>query len=216
MYKARLEYDSCEQRLEWRYDWLDSVFVYRCAKYLTQKIVNDTALYLIEPCLLQGFFVGPRYEEQMLLGCAEYTIVCFHATKALMIPEVYYGSHQELKDWQEKRRFYNMIEFILSGSASFNGYGKEYIQIFKKIVTESNEVSPYYTQFRSIINSYSDMDLARITKMQEDEMVSVLLQGVANGEKKAKLTYSFMLLTGQFVEKNEEMGAKILSDLLSL
>ena len=32
--------------------------------------------------------------------------------------------------------------------------------------------------------------------------------------KKSQMTYAFMLITGQFVERNEELGREILSTLL--
>ncbi len=60
------------------------------------------------------------------------------------------------------------------------------------------------------------MDLSRITEEQAATMVQILLQGIANGEKKSQLTYAFMLLTGQFVEKDEELGEQLLSMLLLL
>ena len=67
-----------------------------------------------------------------------------------------------------------------------------------------------------MLDSYSDIDLARISKWQEAELVNILLQGIANGEKKSQLTYAFMLLTGQFVDRNETKGNEILSQLVGL
>lgn len=67
-----------------------------------------------------------------------------------------------------------------------------------------------------MLDSYSDIDLARISKWQEAELVNILLQGIANGEKKSQLTYAFMLLTGQFVDRNEKKGNEILSQLVGL
>ena len=58
------------------------------------------------------------------------------------------------------------------------------------------------------------MELARISKAEEKEFINILLEGVKYGEKKSQLTYAFMLLTGQFVDKNEILGQKILNDLL--
>ena len=108
-----------------------------------------------------------------------------------------------------------MIRMILSPQTRVFSFGEQINKAINKVLVESDIESPFYIQFRSLLDSYSDIELARITKKQEREFVSVLLQGVANGEEKAELTYSFMLLTGQFVEKNEELGSKILSDLLS-
>ena len=72
----------------------------------------------------------------------------------------------------------------------------------------SDEQAPYYTQFRKKLSDYSDIALARITKEQEKELENLLLLGITNGEKKSELKYSFMLLTGQFVEKNEKIGQR--------
>lgn len=215
MFRMRLESDSEDCPLEWHYGWDDTTFVVKSAEYLKNRIEQDTALSLIEPCLLERYVLEPRYDEQILLACIEYAIDKFHIRNAFVIPEIYYGNHQELADWQEKRRFYEMIKFILLNPKFFYCFDKETNNILNRIIKESNNRSPYYAQYRTIVESYSDMELARITKHQQDEMVDVLLQGVANGEKIAELTYSFMLLTGQFVEKNEELGSKILSDLLS-
>ena len=77
-----------------------------------------------------------------------------------------------------------------------------------------DEQAPYYTQFRKKLSDYSDIALARITKEQEKELENLLLLGITNGEKKSELKYSFMLLTGQFVEKNEKVGKEILCGLL--
>lgn len=77
-----------------------------------------------------------------------------------------------------------------------------------------DEQAPYYTQFRKKLSDYSDIALARITKEQEKELENLLLLGITNGEKKSELKYSFMLLTGQFVEKNEKVGKEILYGLL--
>ena len=45
-------------------------------------------------------------------------------------------------------------------------------------------------------------------------ILSILHQETANGEKKSQLTYAFMLLTGQFVEKDEKLGNELLSGVL--
>ena len=93
-------------------------------------------------------------------------------------------------------------------------FGDNVNKKLNNILAESNESSPYYVQFENKLNAYSDMDLSRITEEQAATMVQILLQGIANGEKKSQLTYAFMLLTGQFVEKDEILGHKILNDLL--
>ena len=69
-------------------------------------------------------------------------------------------------------------------------------------------------RFRNKLDGYSDMDLARISKEQEAELANILLQGMAKGEKKSQMTYAFMLLTGQFVEKDEDLGNELLRKLL--
>ena len=79
----------------------------------------------------------------------------------------------------------------------------------------SDEESYYYVQFRELINSYSDIQLARLTNAQKEDLVSILLLGIENGDKKAELTYSFMLLTGQLVEQDEKLGKELLSKLLT-
>ena len=95
-------------------------------------------------------------------------------------------------------------------------FGDNVNKKLNNILAESNESSPYYVQFENKLNAYSDMDLSRITEEQAATMVQILLQGIANGEKKSQLTYAFMLLTGQFVEKDEELGEQLLSMLLLL
>ena len=82
------------------------------------------------------------------------------------------------------------------------------------IIAEKQENSHYYLLFRSMLDSYSNIDLARITKEQEKVLVNIILQGIASGEKKSQMIYAFMLLTGQFVEKNDIIGNEILSGLL--
>ena len=67
-----------------------------------------------------------------------------------------------------------------------------------------------------MIDCYSDIELARISKAQEQKLADVLRVGIAQGDKKAELTYSFMLLTGLFVDKNESLGYEILHSLLKI
>lgn len=217
MHSIKLEYNPTEQKMEWHCGWIDSVFARKSAEYLSLMIVQDTALYLIDPCLLHRFVTTPepRYDEDILLLGAEYAICNFHAKEAILVPELYYDYHKELENAQKNQRFYSMIKFILTGSMYFGGFDKTLQKKFKTIVTNSDNSSLYYVQFRNVFNSYSDMDLARISKDQEEELVNILRIGAANGEKKSQLTYAFMLITGQFVEKDEVLGNEILSRLLN-
>ena len=130
-----------------------------------------------------------------------------------MIPELYYLG-KEANDWQEKLQFYEMTKFVISNSKKIRNFDKETNKKINAILAEPNELSPYYMRFRSKLDGYSDMELARITKVQEAELVNILLQGIANGEKKSQMTYAFMLLTGQFVEKDEALGNELLRKLL--
>ena len=107
-----------------------------------------------------------------------------------------------------------MTKFVISNSKKIRNFDKETNKKINAILAEPNELSPYYMRFRSKLDGYSDMELARITKVQEAELVNILLQGIANGEKKSQMTYAFMLLTGQFVEKDEALGNELLRKLL--
>ena len=93
-------------------------------------------------------------------------------------------------------------------------FGDNVNKKLNNILAESNESSPYYSQFKAYLNSLSDLELARITEEQTATIVKTLLVGVTEGEKMSQMTYAFMLLTGQFVEKDEILGHKILNDLL--
>lgn len=93
-------------------------------------------------------------------------------------------------------------------------FGDNVNKKLNNILAESNESSPYYVQFENKLNAYSDMDLSRITEEQTATIVNTLLVGMAEGEKMSQMTYAFMLLTGQFVEKDEILGHQILNDLL--
>ena len=57
--------------------------------------------------------------------------------------------------------------------------------------------------------------MARISKEEEKELVNILLKGIEQGEKKSQITYAFMLLTGQFVEKDEILGQEILNTVFN-
>lgn len=193
----------------------DSIFACKCAQYLAHLIINDTALHLVDQCLFMAFmFNHQKYNEQFLVECAEKSIAIYHAKQAVLIPELYYGEHKEVINSQEKKRFYEMVSFILSGPRYMRNFDKEANKKINAILAESNESSPCYVQFRKKLDDYSDMDLARITKEQEKELVSILLAGIANGEKKCQMTYSFMLLTGQFVEKDDKHGNELLFELV--
>ncbi len=193
----------------------DSILACRCVEYMTQKVVSDTALYLMHEYLLPSYLAaGHDTIVHMLLNCAEYAVVAFHSRQALSITGLHYYNHEEIVNRQEKMRFYSMMEYILLNVKYFNGFDIETKCQLKKITGLQDVESPYFLKFRRLLDSYSDIDLARITDEQEQEMVSILQRGIANGEKKAELTYSFMLQTGQFLEKNEDLGTKILFDLL--
>jgi len=212
----RLQYDSIYEQLEWQIGWDDSVYVCKYVDYLTQRIVQDTALSLIEDYLENAYLLlfHHEYAVRRLLDCAEYSIVRFHSRSGYLIPELCY-LEKETNDRQKKLQIYEMIKFVIFGSENVRDFDKEANKKINVIIAESNESSPYYVQFRTKLDSYSDMELARITKVQEAELVNILLQGIANGEKKSQLTYAFMLMTGQFVEKDQALGNEILSDLIA-
>ena len=213
----RLRYDHNQQQYEWYPGWGDSLYVCKYVDYLTQRIVQDTALSLIEDYLENAYVLlfHHEYAVRRLLDCAEYSIVRFHSRSGYLIPELCYLG-KEANDWQEKLQFYEMTKFVIFGSENVRNFDKEANKKINAILAEPNELSPYYMRFRSKLDGYSDMELARITKVQEAELVNILLQGIANGEKKSQLTYAFMLLTGQFVDRNEKKGNEILSQLVGL
>ena len=207
--------DSNRQEMVWIVGWSDSAFVCKCAKYLRQLIINDTALHLVEPCLLQAFLFNHKsYSASIILECAEQAITVFHARNVFLIPNMYYCNHEEIDNRQEKSQFYEMVEMILSPQKYVYTFDKDTNKKINAILAESNESSPYYMRFRSKLDGYSDMELARISKEQEAELIDILHQGIANGEKKSQLTYAFMLLTGQFVEKDEKLGNELLFGLI--
>jgi len=211
----RLQYDSIYEQLEWQIGWDDSVYVCKYVDYLTQRIVQDTALSLIEDYLENAylFLFHHEYAVRRLLDCSEYSIVRFHSRSGYLIPELCYLG-KETNDWQEKLQFYEMTKFVISNSKKIRNFDKDTNKKINAILAEPNELSPYYMRFRSKLDGYSDMELARITKVQEAELVNIILQGIANGEKKSQLTYAFMLMTGQFVEKDQVLGNELLRKLL--
>lgn len=215
MFNTKLVCDSSGQEMEWIEGWSDSVFVCKCAKYLQRLIVCDTALHLLNPCLLETFLINQKYKELIVVECAEQAVTFFHARQAILIPKLYYFNHKEIDSWQENWQFYEMVEMILIPQKHVYIFEETTNKKVDAILAESNELSPYYVQFRKILDGYTDMDLARITEEQEKELVGILHEGIAHGEKKCQMTYAYMLLTGQFVEKDEESGKQLLSTLLS-
>ena len=217
MFGMRLEYNDEEQQFEWKYGWQDSIFMCKNAEFLTQTILRDTAMSLIEPCLLEAYVIYSstyyKYGESILLEGAEKIIANFHA-RDIFIPHQYYWNHKEVNNWQEKLRFYDMVRVILTPVKYVFHFDKKEKSKYDRILNESNENSPCYASFRSRLDSMSNLERARITKEQESELIKILLQGIANNEKKSQLTYAFMLLTGQFVDKDEKLGCEILSRLL--
>lgn len=219
IYNMKLEYDSTEQKMVWREGWNDSVFTYKCATYLTQKIVCDTALQLIEPYLLESYLINhQRSYARIFLECAEYSIAHFHSRNVILIPELYYFNHHEKEDWQKRLNYYKMIEFILHGTKYcqlfVNNNDNDSVQLINKLITKTNDAFPYFVQYRDIIDSKNDLELARISETQEREIVDILIKGMENGDRKAVLTYAFMLITGQFVSQDEMKGKSMLLDLL--
>lgn len=213
---SRLGYDYNQKQYEWHPGWGDSLYVCKYVNNITHQIVQDTALSLIENYLENAYLLlfHHEYAVRRLLDCTEYSIVRYHSRSGYLIPELCYLG-KEANDWQEKLQFYEMTKFVISSPKHFRFlyFAKDINKKFDSIIAESNESSPYYSQFRSMLDSYSDMELARITKVQEAELVNILFQGIANGEKKSQMTYAFMLLTGQFVEKDEALGNELLRKL---
>jgi hypothetical protein len=212
----RLGYDYNQKQYEWYPGWGDSLYVCKYVNYITHQIVQDTALSLIENYLENAYLLlfHHEYAVGQLLNCAEFSIACFHSRHGYLVPDLYYHG-KEANDWQEKLQFYEMTKFVISNSKKIRNFDKDTNKKINAILAEPNELSPYYMRFRSKLDGYSDMELARITKVQEAELVNILLQGIANGEKKSQLTYAFMLMTGQFVEKDQALGNEILSDLIA-
>mgnify|MGYP006872973606 CR=1 FL=1 len=208
----RLRYEPSSQQYEWYPGWEDSLYACKYAQYISQKIIQDTATYLINHYLENAyvFLYTYEYATLILLNSAEYAIERFHSRSGYLIPYLYYNK-KETSDWQEKLRFYEMTEFVVSSSEKMLNFDKDTNKKINAILAEPDDLSPEYTRFRNLLNGYSDMDLVRISIEQKEELVHILLQGIANGEKKAQLTYAFMLLTGQFVETNEKLGKQLLS-----
>lgn len=215
MFNTRLIYDSEKQTIEVHHGWDDSTFVCNCALYLQQLIISDTTLRLIYPCLFEAFLINHmNYSGPILLDCAEKAINAFHSREAILIPELYYYNHREINTWQERRQFYEMVKVILMPLKYVYTFDDMINMKFNSILAEPDSPSSYYAQFRSFVDGYTDLELARINKDQEKEIVNILLQGIAHGEKKSQLTYAFMLITGQFVEQDEELGKEILFKIL--
>ena len=215
MNKWKLDYDSIEKKLNWTLGCNDSLFLCRTTEYITQKIICDTALHLVDFLLYDACqLCFPQYDKDIRINAAEYAVKQFHSRKAVAIPYRYYINHKELSNWQEQLRLYGMIEFILDEPKRLWCFEKELNLKINKIIAVPNDQTVYYKQFRNLISKYSDMELARISKAEEKEFINILLEGVKYGEKKSQLTYAFMLLTGQFVNNDEVLGQKILDKLL--
>ena len=105
---------------------------------------------------------------------------------------------------------YNVFKIIEDNKSNNIDEGNTNKQL-NSIIAESTGNSKYYNKFRNFINSLTDNELARITLEEKEYISNILLQGIQNQEKKSIMTYAFLLLTGQFTEKNEELGKKLLS-----
>ena len=213
----RLGYDCNREQYEWYPGWEDSLYVCKYVDYLTQQIIQDTMLYLIKDYLEEVylFLFQDEYAVGRLLNCAEYAIEKYHSRSGYLLPELYYYNKKEsIADWQGKLQYFEMIKFILLQKKLVCYFDEDVNKKLNNIVAESNETSPYYSQFKAYLNSLSDLELARITEEQTATIVKTLLVGVAEGEKMSQMTYAFMLLTGQFIEKDEVLGHQILNDLL--
>lgn len=213
----RLGYDCNREQYEWYPGWEDSLYVCKYVDYLTQQIIQDTMLYLIKDYLEEVylFLFQDEYAVGRLLNCAEYAIEKYHSRSGYLLPELYYYNKKEsIADWQGKLQYFEMIKIILLQKKLVCYFDEDVNKKLNNIVAESNETSPYYSQFKAYLTSLSDFELARITEEQTATIVKTLLVGMAEGEKMSQMTYAFMLLTGQFVEKDEILGHKILNDLL--
>ena len=207
------------QQYEWYPGWGDSLYVSKYVEYMFQKIVQDTAIHLIDEYLCEAY-LKLHYQDSAanaMLRIAEYAIENFHARgkggSAYLIPQLYYYN-KKVKDFQKYLQYYEMIKMILSPIKHFFCFDEQTNKKLSNIMAVKNGDSPYYFRFRILLDNYSDIKLARITKEQEKELADIILQGIDNGEKKSQMIYAFMLLTGQFVEKNEPLGEEILLHLL--
>lgn len=207
------------QQYEWYIGWGDSLYVSKYVKYMYQKIVKDTVLNFIDEYLCEAYLMI-HYQDSAanaMLRIAEYAIENFHARgkggSAYLIPNLYYYN-KKVKDFQKYLQYYEMIKMILSPTKNFYCFDEQTNKKLRNIMAIQNGDSPYYFRFRFLLDSYSDIELARLSQKQEKELVDIILQGIDSGEKKSQLTYAFMLLTGQFVEKNEPRGEEILLHLL--
>ena len=211
----RLGYNRDLKQYEWYPGWEDSLYCCKYADYLTKRIVEDTALYLINGYLVDAYImlIHHEYASKQLLYCVEYSIERFHSRNGYLVTDLYYNK-KGTDNWQEKLQLYEMTMFVLLNSEKIRYFDKDTNMKFDSIIAESNELSPQYWRFRNLLDGFSDIDLARISEEQKKELVKILLQGMANGEKKSQMTYAFMLLTGQFVEKDEALGNELLHRLL--
>lgn len=211
----RLKFNQSQQQYEWYPGWEDSLYACKYVEYMSQKIVRDTTIYLIGDYLEDAYLMlyNHEYAAQILLGCAEYAIEKFHARSGYLIPDLYYHK-EDVADWQKKLQYYEMIKMIFLPQKHIFSFDENTNIKLNNIIAEKQENSHYYFLFKSMLDSYSNIDLARITKEQEKVLVNIILQGIASGEKMSQMIYAFMLLTGQFVEKNDITGNEILSGLL--
>lgn len=212
MFNERLEYNNDTQELIWNHGWSDSIFSCKCAEYLTDKIIRDSSINLIYPCLLQAFLINHnKYSGQILVKCAEYCVDNFHSRDAIIIPILYHSNCDESNNYKEILQYYDMVNFILNNSKHLYYFDNNTNKQLNSIIAESTGNSKYYNKFRNFINSLTDNELARITLEEKEYISNILLQGIQNQEKKSIMTYAFLFLTGQFTEKNEELGKKLLS-----
>lgn len=213
MFNERLEYNNDTQKLIWNFGWSDSIFSCKCAEYLTDKIIRDSSINLIYPCLLQAFLINHnKYSGQILVKCAEYCVENFHSRDAIIIPILYHSNYNESN--KDILQYYDMVNFILKNSKYLYYFDNNTNKQLNSIIAESTGNSKYYNKFRNFINSLTDDKLARITLEEKEYISNILLQGIQNQEKKSIMTYAFLLLTGQFIEQNEELGKQLLSLLI--
>lgn len=224
LYHFKLEYDSVENRMDWQFGWKDSVFIRKCDEYITHQILCDTNLSLVGPYLTE-MFIGAysrqnRDEEKSLLKCSQTAIEIYHSRESLIIPELYYYNHKDIADRQEMRLLYTiMLKYILIGrynEVSIKEICPVTAEKLLSIMKDKEGGDTYYRIYRNLIDNYTDKELARLSVEQKNEVIKIITDGFQCGDKKATLVYAFMLITGQFVEKNEELGNKILSNLLTL
>jgi len=216
--KFKLTYNTEKQELDWVLGWDDSVFVCRCTEYVTEKILCDTNLLLIDRYLLEAYVTNHRYEEKMILESAICAISTYNARSAILIPELYYYNHRELDNWFAQYIHYSMIKYILL--SRLNTFCIEtnlctWVNTLQKILTEDSN-DKFYKLFREKLDNYSDLDLARLNSEQKQSIENILLQGCLYQDKKAMTTYAFMLLTGTIIKTDTNKGLNILSMVLDV